>query len=128
MTASTYLELGAYTRNPFECSETLKGASYDERWLSLKRSLFLFLAGWLAGIIEPSISNLYLSPVHHDEQKALATTGTLRILPQLGQKLTAMVQEMVQVGPYHISSKKPCVKRTVGLWPQDGNDHGVNSC
>ena len=65
------------------------GASYDERWLSLKRNLFLFLAGWLAGTTEPSISNLYLSPVHHDEQKALATTGMSRILPQLRQKLTA---------------------------------------
>jgi hypothetical protein len=76
-----------------------KGASYDERWLALKRNLFLFLAGWLAGTTEPSISNVYLSPVHHDEQKALATTGMPRILPQLRQKLTAMVQEMVQVGP-----------------------------
>jgi hypothetical protein len=82
-----------------ECWETLKGASYDERWLALKRNLFLFLAGWLAGTTEPSISNVYLSPVHHDEQKALATTGMPRILPQLRQKLTAMVQEMVQVGP-----------------------------
>ena len=55
------------------------GASYDERWLSLKRNLFLFLAGWLAGTTEPSISNLYLSPVHHDEQKALAATGMSRV-------------------------------------------------
>jgi len=56
-TASAYLELGAYNSQPFECSETPKSASYDERWLSLKRNLLLFLAGWLAGTTEPSISN-----------------------------------------------------------------------
>lgn len=99
-------------------------------WRSLIYSSSFILRRWLAEIPPLRVSLWEGGCCRHGEQKALATTGMSPITSQLPENclLTVMTQEMVQVGPYHTSSKQQRLRRSVRVWAQGGNDHGANSC